>query len=88
MANQVGMLRPKNAIYAFAPNNETCRRLALSRAVKPFTLEFYSNPERTIGEAVRMLREKGLVKKGSPLVIISDVLQVDMTVDSILLHHA
>ena len=88
MANQVGMLRPRNEIFAFTPTNETCRRLSLSRGVQAFQMDFYGNPERTINEAVKSLREKGLVRKGAPLVIVSDVLQQDMTVDSILLHHA
>lgn len=88
MANQIGLLRPKSQAFAFTPDSKVAHRLALSRGVTGFELDFFSNPERTITEAVDLLKQRGLVQKGTPLVIISDVLQKDIKVNSILLHHA
>lgn len=88
MATQAGLLRPRAQTYAFAPTEIICRQMGLTRGVLPFFTELFADPERTINMAVELLLKNGLVQKGTPLVIISDVLQKDMTIDSILLHHA
>ncbi len=88
MAHQAGLLRPRTQIFAFAPTELICRQIGLTRGVVPFRTELFADPERTINMAVELLRKKNLISEGTPLVIISDVLQKDLTVDSILLHHA
>ncbi len=88
MAVQAAMFRPAAAIHAFADTPETCRKLALCRGVEPSVVPFYEDPVLTINHAVDFLKEKGTVKEGTPLVIISDVLRRNKTVDSILLVYA
>ena len=47
-----------------------------------------STIDETIQRAIEMLRQADLVKPGTPLVIISDILSDHFTANSILLHHA
>lgn len=84
MANYVSNLRPLIApIFAFAPTIEVCRKLTLNWGTYPQLLAFDTNPNRTIGAAERLLVERGLVKPGDRLVIISDLLAGEKLFDSI-----
>ena len=74
VAGFVAGQRPQYApIFAFATTWELCRKLSLLRAVDPHCLPFDVNPERTIGSAEKYLIEKGLVKSGDHLVIVTDI---------------
>lgn len=89
LANQAAMLRPKTSgFYAFTPNEGVCRQLGLSRGVQAFKLPFAATIEETIQRATEMLREQQLVRPGTPLVIVSDILSDHFAANSILLHHA
>ncbi|MEY5010688.1 MAG: Pyruvate kinase [Verrucomicrobiota bacterium] len=84
MADYVSTMRPELApIYAFSPAYEVCRRISLNWAVTPFYLPFDANPLRTIGAAQNMLMERGLVKSGDHLVIVSDILAGEDRFDSV-----
>jgi pyruvate kinase len=89
LATQVAMLRPRTLhFYAFTPNDRVCRQLALSRGVRPFRLPFATSIQSTIEKACELLREQGLVREGTPLVVVSDILSDQFAANSILLHHA
>ena len=89
VANYASALRPERApIFAFTPDAEVCRSLAVSRGVSGFVMEFSSDPDCTIEDALAVLREKKLVEAGQPVVILSDVLTSDPAVDAILLRKA
>lgn len=89
LANQVALMRPKTAsLYAFTPKETVCRQLSLTRGVKAFRISFASNIEETIHRATEHLRKEGLVKPGTPIVIVSDILSDHFAANSILLHHA
>jgi pyruvate kinase len=89
MANHTAMLRPKTQdFYAFTPKDRVCRQLAMTRNVQPFKLAFAATLDETIHRAVDMLRDAGLVRPGTPLVIVSDILSDHFAANSILLHHA
>jgi len=89
MANHTAMLRPRtNGFYAFTPKDRVCRQLALTRNVEAFKLPFAATIDETIQRAVEMLRQADLVRPGTPLVIISDILSDHFAANSILLHHA
>ena len=89
LANHVGMLRPRTSgFYAFAPTERVCRQLALTRGVRPFMMPFASNIEETIQRVCELLRKEDLVRTGTPLVILSDILSDHFAANSILLHHA
>ncbi len=89
LANHVAMLRPRTTgFYAFTPTERVCRQLALTRGVRPFRIGFASNIEETIKRVTELLRKEDLVRTGTPLVIVSDILSDHFGSKSILLHHA
>ena len=84
MGNYVSNLRPLLApIFAFVPTIEVCRKMTLNWGTYPLLLAFDPNPNRTIGAAERVLLDRGLVKSGDRLVIISDLLAGEKLFDSI-----
>ena len=89
LANHVALLRPKTSgFYAFTPKPIVCRQLSLTRGVTAFQISFAVNIEETIVAVTAMLKEKGLVRPGTPIVIVSDILSSHFAANSILLHHA
>ena len=87
-AHQAALLRPKSAIFAFTPDALVCQALTLSRGVRAFEVPFSEMPRDTISSAVELLTSQRDVAKGTPLVVVSDILHQDHAVDSILLVHA
>jgi len=84
MAGFASNLRPDRApIFAFAPDAEICRRLALLWGVEPVLLPFSDAPGETVLAAERLLREQNLAVAGDHLVIVSDALHAGELVDSI-----
>ena len=89
LANQVAMLRPRTTgFYAVTPKESVCRKLALSRGVRPMKLGFSANIEETIKRVSQELLKQDLVRTGTPIVIVSDILSDHFGANSILLHHA
>ena len=89
MANHTAMLRPRTSqFYAFAPTKRVCRQLALSRSIEAFHVPFAATIDETIQRSIELLRERDLVRPGTPLVIVSDILSDHFTANSILLYHA
>jgi pyruvate kinase len=88
MAVQAALLRPNAPIHAFAPDAETCRRLALGRGIEPAVLPFSDKPMTTINDAVAQLKETGKVEEGTPIVVLSDTLKDDKKLDSIVVVYA
>jgi pyruvate kinase len=81
--------RPEYApVFAFTEALNVSRALMTARGVFPFVLEFGKTPAKTIDTALQLLKDRGLVVSGDPVVILSDVLHDDMTLDSILLKEA
>ncbi|MCE9519441.1 MAG: pyruvate kinase [Verrucomicrobia bacterium] len=81
--------RPESApIFAFTPKLNVSRTLMTARGVFPFVMDFAAKPSTTIEAALQILRKRGLVVAGDPIVILSDVLHDDLVVDSILLQEA
>jgi pyruvate kinase len=71
-------------IIAMTDSLNTLRHLRMVRAVEPYLLEAFGEPERTIGRAVATLRAAGRVKTGDKLVIVSDLItSEDRRIDSI-----
>jgi pyruvate kinase len=67
--------RPARApILALTDNVATVRQLRIVRAVEPYYIGAFGDPEKTLTRALDMLRDAGRVMAGDKLVIISDVL--------------
>jgi pyruvate kinase len=70
----VASYRPQRAIiYAFTNMSTTRRKLWLTRSVVPFRMNLSSDPEKTIVNALAKLRERDVIGKGEPVVVVSDV---------------
>ena len=84
MARYASNLRPLRApIFAFTPNEEVYRQLALSWGTFPARINFDDDPDRTIAAAQKLLRKNKLAAPGNRLVIISDVRMGRALIDSI-----
>lgn len=87
-AHQTGLLRPKAAIFAFTPDESICSKLTLSRGVRAFSIPFCETPRETISAAVTLLRRERNIRKGTPLIVVSDILHEGHAVESIMVDHA
>lgn len=90
LARYAAWFRPSVApIFAFSPSEIVARGLHLCRAVYPFQLEFNpGQPHETIAHAVATLKAGQHITAGQTLVIISDVLRGEFTVNSIIVQQA
>jgi pyruvate kinase len=67
--------RPVRApILAMTDSPETLRHLRMVRAIEPYLLGEFGDPEVTISRAIAILKEAQRIRVGDKLVIISDVL--------------
>lgn len=84
MAGYVSNMRPPRApIFAFAPNDEVCRQLALSWGTYAMKSNFTKDPNTTIEAAEKILRDNKLAAPGDQLVIVSDLAAGETLVDCV-----
>lgn len=90
LANHAANLRPERAdIFAFSPDGRVVRSLAMGRSVVPFLMDpVPGTPEESVRLALELLRERGLVAAGDPVVVVSDILVPGFDNGAILLRHA
>ncbi|MCP5538431.1 MAG: pyruvate kinase [Akkermansiaceae bacterium] len=88
MPVQTSLLRPHSCVHAFAPDAETCRKITLARGVVARQLDFEGGQDAMLHRAIETLKAEGAVVEGTPLVVISDMVQEGQVVDSIHLIHA
>ncbi len=76
--------RPPHApILAVTDNIETMRHLRMVRAVEPFLLTPFGEPEATIERAISSLLKLGRISDRDKLIIVSDIQTKDRRIDSI-----
>jgi len=84
LAAKLGALRPNGApLFAFTDVPGLHRRLRLIWGIEPFLLDFSSDPEVTILNAIKRLRQDGWVEAGDKLVTVTNVFAHDKVVESI-----
>jgi pyruvate kinase len=84
MARYASNLRPERApIFAFTPNEEVYRQLALYWGTFPACIDFADGPDRAITAAEKFLRKSKWATPGDRMVIISDVRMGRALIDSI-----
>ena len=84
MARYASNLRPQRApIFAFTPNAQVYRQLALCWGTFPVRIDFTGDPDETIASAEKFLRRKKLAAPGNRMVIVSDVRMGRAMIDSI-----
>ncbi len=75
MADFVTNCRPRDLdVFAFTNSSHTRRRLVLNRGVTAYRTAFSSDAEKTLQNALRVLREREDLGEGTSVVVISDVL--------------
>jgi pyruvate kinase len=84
MARYASNLRPQRApIFAFTPNEEVYRQLALYWGTFPVRMDFTADPDKTITASEKFLRKNKWATPGNRMVIISDVRMGHALIDSI-----
>lgn len=83
LAYVLGALRARGApIFAFTDDEKVFRQLLLPWGVEPFLMEFSSDPEQTILDALAYLKRKQWCEEGAWLVVITNALANDQIVDA------
>ncbi len=83
LAYVLGALRPRGVpIFAFTDIEETFRHTLLPWGVEPFLIEFSDDPEKTISDALAMLRETNWCDAGASMVVITNALADDQVIDA------
>jgi len=70
-------------VYAFTDDPQVFRHLLLLWGVEPFLMEFPGQPEATIRDAFAYLLRRGWVLPGEWMVVVTNVLAGERTIDSI-----
>lgn len=84
MADHVASFHPKySPIFAFTNMTTVRRKMILYRGVFPYRIDFSNDPEKTIQNAFNIIRKKEILKPGSTVVVVSDVLAGQNRVDAI-----
>lgn len=84
MARYVSNMRPERApIFAFTPSERVCRQTVLSWGTHPILIEFTDDPNQTVEEALKYLRDQKLTEPGDNLVVLSDMLASGLKVDCV-----
>jgi len=75
MVQYVTNARPfSSTIFAFTNDSRTRRQLSINRSVQAYRMEFSSEPEKTLEQALNVLKDKQGLKNGEKIVVISDVI--------------
>ncbi len=84
LAAKLGALRPNGApLFAFTDVEGLHRRLRLIWGIEPFLMKFSEDPEITIQDAIKKLREEGWVQANDQLITVTNVFAHDKIVESI-----
>jgi len=84
LAAKLGALRPNGApVFAFTDVEGLHRRLRLIWGIEPFLLPFSDDPEITIQDAIRKLKDEGWVHDRDQLVTVTNILADGKVIESI-----
>lgn len=86
MAHNAAWLRPLHSpLYAFTDNPSLLNQMTLLWGITPFLVTFAENPESNFEQAIRMLKERGLVQAGANVVAVTEVDVGGKLIDTILM---
>ncbi|MCZ6673591.1 MAG: pyruvate kinase, partial [Verrucomicrobia bacterium] len=80
-------LRCNVPIYSFTDSIRVLRHMVTLWGIEPFIMEFSEDPEQTIKDAFNTLLDRGRVKKGQTLIVITNVLAHGRVVDTVQLRY-
>ena len=88
MAEMVCNCRPVYSdIYAFTNVSQARRTMMLGRGIRSFRISFSQEPEKTLQNAFKVLKEREGFQAGEKVVVISDVLAGSGKIDAIQIRH-
>lgn len=70
MAILLSHFRPSGTVFAFTNDKKIQQRLALYQGVCPIYMEFSDDAEKTFEDALALLQEQGMVKKGEEVALV------------------
>ncbi|MGV1100829.1 pyruvate kinase [Thiovibrio sp. JS02] len=83
MAMLLSRCRPSAPIYAFTNTTHVRRRLGIFWGVHPFLIKLSKDPEVSIKRAIDKLLRRQLLKVGSRVIVVSDILVDGMFVETV-----
>ena len=84
LAAKLGALRPNGApLFAFTDVEGLHRRLRLIWGIEPFLMPFSTDPELTVQEAIKKLKEEGWVHEKDQLVTVTNILADGKVIEGI-----
>lgn len=84
LAQLLSSLRPAQCpIFAFTDRESQLRQMLLMRGVEPFLLEFDEDREQTILNSFERLVQRGWVKGGDWMIVVTNILRRHRAVDAI-----
>ena len=84
LAAKLGALRPNGApVFAFTDMDGLHRRLRLIWGIEPFLMPFSEDPELTVQEAIRKLKDEGWVHEKDQLVTVTNILADGKVIEGI-----
>lgn len=88
VAEIVSALRPERSpVFAFTNSVSVLRQMRLLRGVEPSLMDFGSDPEATVQQAIGCLVRDGRLATGDKVVVVSNLLASDRLVNSIQLRN-
>ncbi len=72
-ARALSSCRPLVPIYAFTETPSVQRKLMLVWGLVPESIEFFTDPEKTLLRAIQTLKKSGTIQKGQRIVAVSDL---------------
>lgn len=83
-ARKISALRPsKCPLYAMTDDLLVSKQLRLLWGIEPFYLEFQNDRNKTIDNAMELLKKKKLIQAGDYIIILTSILVDDTSVDTI-----
>ncbi|MFH1591105.1 MAG: pyruvate kinase [archaeon] len=81
LSRLVSKNRPTAPIYSFVPDEGVRRKSAVIWGVTPFVSNYENTIEEMTEDAMKLLKEKGLLRRGDLIVAVSDISPVKEDVD-------
>lgn len=72
-AREVARFRPHLPVIALTPSADIQRKLLLSFGVFPLVTRFSGDPEKTVVDALPVMKKAGLLKRGEKYVLVTDM---------------
>ena len=86
MARNAAWLRPLHTpLYAFTDNPKLLNQLTINWGIRPYFLKLDQDPAQNFENAIKILKEQGLVKSGNHVVAVTEVTISGRLIDTILM---